>query len=87
MNYSIPVYNQYPLDKETIAFYKEQVDDILDQQIIISQMANGITYQDTENMDEYERSYIISKLIQMRKDENEAKQRAYDEMAAKSKMK
>lgn len=84
MNYSAPVYNR-DLSKKDIQVLKEQVDEIIDQQIIICQMSNGITYQDTENMDEYERLYIISKLIQMRKDENEAKQRAYDELANKNK--
>lgn len=57
----------------------------MDQQIVISQLSNGITYKDTENMDEYERSYIFSKLIRMKQDEIEAKQKAYDEMQNKTK--
>ena len=65
-------------------FIKEHLDDILDQQVIISQMSNGITYQDTENMDEYERVYILSKLIEMKKEEVEARQKAYDEMKNKN---
>lgn len=65
-------------------FIKEHLNDILDQQVIISQMSNGITYQDTENMDEYERVYILSKLIEMKKEEVEARQKAYDEMKNKN---
>lgn len=57
----------------------------MDQQIVISQLSNGITYKDTEDMDEYERSYIFSKLIRMKQDEIEAKQKAYDEMQNKTK--
>ena len=68
------------MSKQTIFYYKEQLDDILDQQIIISQLSKGgITYQDTENMDDYERIYIIQKLIQMKKEEIEARQKAIDE--------
>ena len=68
MNYSIPVYKK-ELQKADIQFIKEHLNDVLDQQVIISQMSNGITYQDTENMDEYERVYILSKLIEMKKEE------------------
>lgn len=46
------------------------------QQIIISQLSKGITYQDTENMDEYERIFIIKKLIEMKKEEIEARKEA-----------
>lgn len=83
MNYSIPVYKK-ELQKADIQFIKEHLNDILDQQVIISQMSNGITYQDTENMDEYERVYILSKLIEMKKEEVEARQKAYDEMKNKN---
>lgn len=86
MNYSIPVY-KIPETPELIKILKNQLDDILDQQIVISQMSQGITFKDTEDMDEYERVYIISKLVQMKQDEIEAKQKAYDEAAAKAKMK
>lgn len=58
---------------------------ILDQQILISQLANGITYQDTENMDTYERSYIIAKLIRMKKDEVEAREKAMEQIKNKDK--
>lgn len=83
MNYSIPVYRR-ELKKEEILFIKSDLNAILDQQIVISQLSNGITYQDTENMDEYERSYIFSKLVRMKQDEIEAKQKAYDEMKQKT---
>ena len=83
MNYSIPVYKK-ELQKADMQFIKEHLNDILDQQVIISQMSNGITYQDTENMDEYERVYILSKLIEMKKEEVEARQKAYDEMKNKN---
>lgn len=83
MNYSIPVYKK-ELQKADIQFIKERLNDVLDQQVIISQMSNGITYQDTENMDEYERVYILSKLIEMKKEEVEARQKAYDEMKNKN---
>lgn len=83
MNYSIPVYKK-ELQKADIQFIKEHLNEVLDQQVIISQMSNGITYQDTENMDEYERVYILSKLIEMKKEEVEARQKAYDEMKNKN---
>ena len=83
MNYSIPVYKK-ELQKADIQFIKEHLNDVLAQQVIISQMSNGITYQDTENMDEYERVYILSKLIEMKKEEVEARQKAYDEMKNKN---
>lgn len=83
MNYSIPVYRR-ELSKEEILLFKEDLDNILDQQIVISQLSNGISYQDTENMDEYERSYIFSKLVKMKKDEIDAKQKAYEDMKQKT---
>lgn len=49
-------------------------------------MSNGISYQDTENMDEYERTYILNKLIQMKKDEIEARERAINEARNKNKI-
>lgn len=84
MNYLIPVYKVIP-DKEIIHFYKEQLDNILDQQIIISQLSSGFTYQDTENMDNYERAYILQKLLQLKKEEVEAKQKALDNIKNKNK--
>ena len=83
VNYLIPVYRR-ELKKEEILFIKDDLNAILDQQIMISQLSSGITYQDTENMDEYERSYIFSKLVRMKQDEIEAKQKAYEEMKQKT---
>lgn len=82
MNYSIPVYST-ELPEKVLQLKKEELDSVLDQQIIISQMAKGITFQDTENMDEYERLYVISKLIQLKKEENEAKQKAIEAAKAR----
>ena len=72
------------MKKEEILFIKENLNTVLDQQIVISQLSNGISFQDTENMDEYERSYIFSKLVRMKQDEIEAKQKAYDDMKQKT---
>jgi len=55
------------------------VENIITQQLVISQLSNGISYQDTENMDSYERVFIYKKLIEMRKEENEAKLKAIEE--------
>lgn len=79
MNYSIPVSNLYinAENKEKVRqFNKEDFENILTQQIIISQLSNGITYQDTENMDEYERVFVVKKLIAMKKEEIEARKEA-----------
>lgn len=76
MNYLHPVNRK--LTKEEIEFIKEDVENILTQEIIISQLSNGISYSDIENMDSYERNYIFSKLIQMRKEENDAKLQAIE---------
>lgn len=83
MNYSIPVSNLYinAENKEKVRqFNKEDFENILTQQIIISQLSNGITYQDTENMDEYERVFVVKKLIAMKKDEIEARKEAMKNM-------
>lgn len=55
------------------------MENIITQQLVISQLSNGISYQDTENMDSYERVFIYKKLIEMRKEENEAKLKAIEE--------
>lgn len=46
------------------------------QQIYISQLSNGITYQDTENMDDYERVFIYKKLVEIEKEKNDKKLQA-----------
>ena len=76
MNYLHPVNRK--LTKEEIEFIKEDVENILTQEIIISQLSNGISYSHIENMDSYERNYIFSKLIQMKKEENDAKLQAIE---------
>ena len=77
MNYLIPVtrMSKKEFDKNN----KYNLDDILDQQIIISQLASGISFTDTDNMDSYERTYIIQKLLQMKKEENDAKRKALEQ--------
>ena len=77
MNYSIPV-TKLEITKKHLEYIKEDLDNVLTQQIIISQLGKGITYADTEEMDEYERVFIFKKLIQMKKDENDAKQKAIE---------
>ena len=50
---------------------------------MITKLSNSITYQDTENMDEYERMFILQKLIQLRKEENDAKEQAFNKIQRK----
>lgn len=77
MNYLIPV-NRKLTEKEK-EYIKEDFENILTQQIIISQLSNGISYQDTENMDNYERVFIFKKLIEMKKEENDIKLKAIED--------
>lgn len=58
---------------------KELLDNIITQQIIISQLSNGISYKDTEEMDAYERSFIFRKLLAIEKEKNDAKLKAIEE--------
>ncbi len=81
MNYLIPVSRK--LTKEEQQYIKEDFENILTQQIIISQLSNGISYQDTENMDNYERIFIFKKLIDMKKEENDAKLKAIEDAKQK----
>ena len=79
MNYSIPVNNlidnaEYREKKNLLN--KNDFEDILTQQLLISQLANGITYKDTDDMDEYERIFILKKLIALKKEELDAKKEA-----------
>lgn len=76
MNYLLPVI-KYSNDID-LHNTKLELDNILTQQIIISQLSNGITYQDTENMDSYERNFIFKKLVQMEQEKNDAKLRAIE---------
>lgn len=63
-------------DNKILEFKKEDLENILTQQIIISQLSNGISYTDTEDMDEYERVFILKKLIAMKKEEINARKEA-----------
>lgn len=55
------------------------MENILDEQILIAQLGNGITFEDTNNMDVYERRYVIMKLLDMEKDKVEARDKAIQE--------
>lgn len=74
MNYSHPVNRE--LSNKERDYIKEDFDSILEQQATICYLSNSITYTDTENMDAYERTYVLSKLLQFKKEENEAKLKA-----------
>jgi len=77
VNYLIPVTRLILTDQHT-KYAKQDLENIITQQVIISQLSNGITYADTENMDELERIFIFKKLIKMKKEENEVKQKAIE---------
>lgn len=86
MNYSIPVYRAViKLDDKHLSFFKEDVEDIIDQQLMITKLCSSISFKDTNDMDEYERVYVLKKLIQMRKEENEAKEKAVEEAKNRNK--
>ena len=86
MNYSIPVYRAViKLDDKHLSFFKEHVEDIIDQQLMITKLCSSISFKDTNDMDEYERVYVLKKLIQMRKEENEAKEKAIEEAKNRNK--
>ena len=81
MNYLIPVnklllYGTQKQKDMQFEYRKESLENIISQQILISQMSNGITYKDTEDMDEYERVFVLKKLIALKKEEIEAKREA-----------
>ena len=50
------------------------------QQILISQLSSGITYRDTEEMDNYERLFVLKKLMALKKEELDAKAEAFKNM-------
>ena len=77
MNYLIPVTRLILTDQHK-KYARQDLENIITQQVIISQLSNGITYADTENMDELERIFIFKKLIKMKKEENEVKQKAIE---------
>lgn len=79
VNYSIPV-TRMNLNKEDILDIRKSLDSILDEQIIISQYSN-MTFEDTNNMDSYERTYIAQKLLQIKQEEIKAKKEAFDNIS------
>lgn len=81
VNYSIPV-TRMNLNKEDILDIRKSLDNILDEQIIISQYSN-MTFEDTNNMDSYERAYIAQKLLQIKQEEIKAKKEAFDNINKK----
>ena len=81
VNYSIPV-TRMNLNKEDILDIRKSLDSILDEQIIISQYSN-MTFEDTNNMDSYERTYIAQKLLQIKQEEIKAKKEAFDNISKK----
>lgn len=81
VNYSIPV-TRMNLNKEDILDIRKSLDSILDEQIIISQYSN-MTFEDTNNMDSYERAYIAQKLLQIKQEEIKAKKEAFDNINKK----
>lgn len=81
MNYLIPVNRK--LSNEELDYIKEDLENIMTQQIIISQLSNGITYTDTENMDSYERNFIFKKIMEMEKEKNDAKLKAIQDVKNK----
>lgn len=79
VNYSIPV-TRMNLNKEDILDIRKSLDSILDEQIIISQYSN-MTFEDTNNMDSYERTYIAQKLLQIKQEEIKAKKEAFNNIS------
>lgn len=68
------------ITKEYIQYKKEEVENIFDKVIIISQLSEGgITYGDCENMDAWELEYMARKLIKLKKEENEMKKKQIEE--------
>lgn len=81
MNYLLPHYKPQPkLPDDYIQFKKEEVENIFDKVIIISQLSEGgITYGDCENMDAWELEYMARKLIKLKKEENEIRKKQIEE--------
>lgn len=81
MNYLLPHYKPQPkLPDDYIQYKKEEVENIFDKVIIISQLSEGgITYGDCENMDAWELEYMARKLINLKKEENEIRKKQIEE--------
>lgn len=63
--------------------YKEEIENIITQQLIICQLSNGITFKDTDDMDTFERVFIFKKLMEMEKEKNDAKLKAIEDAKQK----
>lgn len=72
------------INDELFKYNRLELNNILDEQIIITRLSKGITFEDTNNMDTYERRYIIEKLINMENEEYEAKAKAIEEAKNKN---
>ena len=81
MNYLLPHYKPQPkLPDDYIQYKKEEVENIFDKVIIISQLSEGgITYGDCENMDAWELEYMARKLIKLKKEENDIRKKQIEE--------
>jgi hypothetical protein len=81
VNYLLPHYKPQPkLPDDYIQYKKEEVENIFDKVIIISQLSEGgITYGDCENMDAWELEYMARKLIKLKKEENEIRKKQIEE--------
>ena len=60
-------------------FLKEDVNNIIEKQMLISQLSSGIGFKETDDMYTYERIYVLKKLIDLEKEKIEAKKRAIRE--------
>lgn len=68
------------ITEDYLQYKKEEVENIFDKIIIISQLSEGgITYGDCENMDTWELEYMARKLIKLKKEENEMKRKQIEE--------
>lgn len=72
------------MDEKLIQFRREEVENIIDKEIIVSQLSEGgITFRDCEQMDDYELEYVVRKLIKLKKEENEIKKKQIEEARKK----
>lgn len=68
------------ITEDYLQYKKEEVENIFDKIIIISQLSEGgITYGDCENMDTWELEYMARKLIKLKKEENEMKRKQIED--------
>lgn len=68
------------ITEDYLQYRKEEVENIFDKVIIISQLSEGgITYGDCENMDSWELEYMARKLIQLKKEENRIREKQFEE--------